>query len=543
MKTDKISVLFLITAVVLPFLLAACFSEWTGQETGELAAATISIAASDTSRQLVTTTSGTTSETHTYKLKIDNGGFTDFTPGSTFSVVTGSHTFEIRAYGNPDTIWTEPNNPHPFPSETPVLRAIGKTSGTVTQSGPNSFSITLDSATEVTNWAELEWAVLDPESLYSAGRKEAIILKPGTWNATSTITIDREIELRAEGGAVTIIRDSNFEDEFFNITGADSTIGTFAGKLAIGRTLPLSETDKGANVGSSIILDGGSTDDPATSLTAQAPLIIAAGDCTIGSSVILRNNKNMNVGSGVTSQRPPLPGGVLVTGGTFTLWGAITGNEEASNSGRRGGGVFMSGGSFVMEDGALIGSNTSSDSGGGVSMTGGSFVMEKGALIGGNTAGCYGGGVYIENLNSSSSFTMNGGTIGGEKSPNTAIDGAGVFIKQTDPGIIIFQMADGSISYNIATHYSGGGSGGGVVLSGGTFKMTGGSITMNEANLRGGGVFIADGIFDISAATGLSYKEWVKDNLDSEIPPANVWIDSDNSGAVIIGGPGNNNGW
>jgi len=586
MKRSKTIVLSLIVALAL--LLAACPD---GMEEGELATVTISLGNPDISRQLVGlgTASGTTSETHThkYKLKIDDGGFKDFIPGSTFSVVTGSHTFEVRAYGNPDTIWAEPNYPHPFPPEIPVLRAIGKTSGTVSRSGPNRFPVSLDSATEVTSWSELAWAVQDPKNLYSESRKEIIFLKnPDGFSAVSTITINREIELRAEGCDVTIIRDSDFTEEFFNVAGADSTIGTVAGKLAIGRTLPLSETDKGSNIGSPIILDGGSTDDPDTSISALAPLITTAGDCIIGKDVILENNAN---DGGYT------PGGVLVTGGTFTLYGQIINNYAANTDivtntvTGNGGGVYMSGGNFVMKEGSVIAGNTAGNSGGGVYIAYGaeaggtlSFVMEPGARIESNSAN-FGGGVSISGISTvvhTITFQMKGGIIGGEDKQNTADNGGGggVFLNGQNAtfqmecdaiissnvtnanggGVLIaagtFNMIGGSISGNNAFFtVDGTGNGGGVALMalmGGFFNMSGGIITNNKAAPDsdpetgvGGGVYITSGKFDISAAAEQEYKNWVKDNLDSSIPPADVWIDSNNSSAEIIGGPGYNNGW
>jgi len=506
------------TAVVISLLLTACFSEWTGEETGGLATVTISLGNSDVSRQLVglDSTSGTPMESHTYKLKIDNGEFKNFTPGSTITVTTGSHTFEIRAYGNPDTIWTEPNNPHPFPSGTSVsvLRAIGKTSGTVTQSGPNSFSIALDSATEVNSWLELAWAVGDPKSLYSAGRKEIIVLKnPDGFSADATITINREIELRAEGGDVIINRGSDFKKEFFIVSPG--------GSLAIGAD-PTTE----ARTGLAITLDGGGT--APSSLEAEASLIKVMGDstnngtCLIGENVTLRNN---------IIPPPPLPpsgttptytpGGVDIDHGTLTLLGKIIGN---TGYGMGGGVNVMNSGTFYMKSGAIQSNSTDDDgNGGGVNIYGGAFYMSGGTIGGdskGNTATC-GGGVSIIIRGT---FIMTGGYITGNTTGDPSLDGTGGGVYLS--GDIVFDMTGGYITNNTAEK-----EGGGVFMGIATFNMTGGYITGNSANANGGGVYVNAGTFKINSSIS-GAEGHVVDNISPASPP-NVYITSYGLASVV----------
>ena len=111
----------------------------------------------------------------------------------------------------------------------------------------------------------------------------------------------------------------------------------------------------------------------------------------------------------------------------------------------------------------------------------GRLVMESGSKITGNTAnGSYGGGVFVE---SSGTFTMNGGEISGNTASNR---GGGVYV---DSGT--FTMNGGEIGGNTASN-----SGGGVLVNGGTFTMNGGAISSNTASDGGGGgVYVNGGTF------------------------------------------------
>ena len=147
--------------------------------------------------------------------------------------------------------------------------------------------------------------------------------------------------------------------------------------------------------------------------------------------------------------------GVYVSSGTFNMYGgSITGNKAQDAKGR-GGGVYVYSGSIT--------GNRATGDGGGVYKSGSnsSFNMYGGSITG-NTANSYGGGVYVDG----GGFTMSGGTIGGTKTGET----------------------------NTATY------GGGGVYAKANFEMTGGSITGNETN-RGGGVYVTGkGSFTMSAS-------------------------------------------
>ena len=157
-------------------------------------------------------------------------------------------------------------------------------------------------------------------------------------------------------------------------------------------------------------------------------------------------------------------GGVEVNGGTFNLYGgSITKNKAA-----KGGGVYMTSGTVNMYGGEITG-NTAAGSaegtgnGGGVYMSGGTFHMRGGSITD-NTTDVYsngegnGGGVYVA-----------GGT---------------------------FNLYDGgSITNNKVIKYGGQNRGGGVHVGDyggkkGTFNMSGGEISDNEAKDGGGGVCV-----------------------------------------------------
>jgi hypothetical protein len=141
-------------------------------------------------------------------------------------------------------------------------------------------------------------------------------------------------------------------------------------------------------------------------------------------------------------------------------------------------------GDLVLESGASVKDGKKSNGGGtgGVHISGGgTFTMNKGT-ISGNKSGNLGGGVRVdnmlddeENVKAVGTFTMYGGSI----RDNTSNLGAGVTVFSGSQ----FTMYGGVISDNKADD------GGGVVVwdSGSQFTMNGGSIRGNSAVRPGGG--------------------------------------------------------
>ena len=206
-------------------------------------------------------------------------------------------------------------------------------------------------------------------------------------------------------------------------------------------------------------------------------------------------------------------GGVFVSGGEFIMNdGSISGNTVTQS----GGGVFVNAGNFTMKGGTIGGTtaNTATQNGGGVFVQAGTFNMTGTAVIQGNEAtggsshAC-GGGVYVNG----GEFTMTGTTIIQDNKANSTNGhacGGGVYVNGTGK----FDMGDtatiqGNNASTTATNSAAGG--GGVYVNGGTFTMTGTAKiqgnTTTSANpytkpSGGGGVFvIAGGTFIMSGGT------------------------------------------
>ena len=144
------------------------------------------------------------------------------------------------------------------------------------------------------------------------------------------------------------------------------------------------------------------------------------------------------------------------TGTKIVTGGVITTMSEDENI------VWVSGGSFIMNGGALSGAKN-----GGVNVNSGSFVMTDGTICGNTDSGV--------NVSVDGSFTMNGGAI----RDNTAkAHGGGVYVKKDAE----FTMNGGAIRDNTSGEYGGG------VENNGSFTITGGTITGNTAKI-GGGIF------------------------------------------------------
>jgi len=164
---------------------------------------------------------------------------------------------------------------------------------------------------------------------------------------------------------------------------------------------------------------------------------------------------------------------------TFRMEGkaSITGNASSFF----GGGVFINGGTFIMQDSARVSGNTAKGSdpeGGGIFINGGTFTM-RGGTVSDNTAG-WGGGVYLNK----GSFTMQGGSVSSNTANSNADNGGGggVYV-----GKSTFTMEGGTISGNVASTKYGGGV---YITSDGTFTMQGSaSVSGNKTIEEGGGVF------------------------------------------------------
>lgn len=307
---------------------------------------------------------------------------------------------------------------------------------------------------------------------------------------------------------------------------------------------------------------------------------IAAGQVTLDGGIISGNTREhgagvylyggefiMESGSIHDNSADYRGAGVYVANGTFTM----NGGEIYSNTSENqldGGGVYVENGTFTMNDGEIY-SNTSDNqlNGGGVYVGWnedsdnpliGKFIMNGGTIHDHDAA--LGGGVYIDGLDLPETFTgtvsfvMKGGTISGNSSEgdaNGGIGGGGVLVYGKNAS---FTMKDGTITGNTSGGYGGGvcvyddasfvmeggtiggdddsdgnisngastGYGGGVHMAGGSFTMSGGTISHNQScatSVFGGGAvcLTSDSIFEMSAGI-------INNNSTSN-----------NGGAVLIG--------
>ena len=266
------------------------------------------------------------------------------------------------------------------------------------------------------------------------------------------------------------------------------------------------------NAGGSIKLDAGelagSGDITATACDTAALTVPA------GKTVTLDLNGH-SIDRGLSGKDAVNNGYVIEVNGALTVTDSSATEQNPTGSGRItggnttdfGGGVYVDGGSLILESGSISG-NASENSGGGVYVCeGGSFTMTGGEISGNDTI-VNGGGVYVsavtrdENgtpkVNTDGSFTMSGGTISG----NTAYNGSGVYTLGRS-----FEMTGGTISGNTAEY-----AGGGVTIFGRyekskdeqtnqsvyenidtAFTMSGGTIENNTVGYNGGGVYIEEG--------------------------------------------------
>ena len=223
------------------------------------------------------------------------------------------------------------------------------------------------------------------------------------------------------------------------------------------------------------------------------------GAILLDNSQIEFNTADMGGGIHVTTSMPTLT--VVLTQSAGTL--------IANNTANEGGGVRVSGGTMILEDG-LIRDNGAVGRGGGVFVFDGQLVMNGGQILS-NTAELDGGGVFVEH----GGMQMSGGDV----KSNTALSGGGgVMVNQPTAtftqtgGLIVANNAEsggglgvgagqawlygGSIRDNTAANYGGG------LLVNGRAILDGGSILSNTANY-GGGVYV--GSAAAFTQTGVSY--------------------------------------
>ena len=190
--------------------------------------------------------------------------------------------------------------------------------------------------------------------------------------------------------------------------------------------------------------------------------------------------ENQYVGPDYSYDRPVDYGAGIYNGGTFNMYGGTIKNNSKNankiNISSFGGGVYNSS-TFNMYGGVI--SDNQAYSGGGGVYNSWKFNFSGGKICNNKSGGAGGG---IRNDDSNSTFTMTGGEIFGNR---TERSGGGVSNSGT------FNMSAGKISENLAKDdkYETFGEGGGVSNFNGKIYMSGGTISNNNCQYRGGGVY------------------------------------------------------
>ena len=295
------------------------------------------------------------------------------------------------------------------------------------------------SASTFTNFSMISiWVVNSWSELFSAvttillGPQDGIIMLGGPITAVSpTISIASVVnDIRIRGNGQTITRDTGFTNAFFDVTGG---------------TLEMSN----------VTLDGNKT-----YVNSSNSLLTVSSGSAVLTNVTLQNNKleTSLFGQGA---------GIFVDAvGTLTMTGGYIQHNEIvhiSTFGTiQGAGIANSGPATILDNVNII----------------------QNALAGGVGVNMFGGGVH-----NTGTFTINGGTITGNKATDQSGRGGGAY----NDGVGTFTMSSLSINNNTADQWGGG------VFNDGIFKMVSGTIMGNVVNqaspFNGGGMYQAGNLW------------------------------------------------
>jgi hypothetical protein len=119
---------------------------------------------------------------------------------------------------------------------------------------------------------------------------------------------------------------------------------------------------------------------------------VALVEVSLGATLILDSGAKITLNTNTTFNTG---GGIYLNGGAFTM---NDGSEISGNSTRYGGGIFVANKSTATITGGTISSNNAANaSGGGIYISNDCTVTMNGGIISNNSATSYGGGVYIQN--------------------------------------------------------------------------------------------------------------------------------------------------
>ncbi|MDR1468169.1 MAG: hypothetical protein LBT00_02625 [Spirochaetaceae bacterium] len=284
--------------------------------------------------------------------------------------------------------------------------------------------------------------------------ENALTVPPGVTlevppGVTLDLTQDGAALALGNGATLTVNGTVNAKAEGINIDSAAASPATIKGS----GTISLKSNGRLLNIGGNkkLILDGGTL----VGLPDNSDTLVRIE----GGEFALKSGKI--TGNTIVTEGGTPGGGVSIDGdsGVFTM----TGGEISGNNAREAGGVAISGGTFIMKDGTILG-NIGGYMGGVSVGQGATFIMEGGEIFG-NTAEDF-GGVGIVN----GTFTLKGGRIQG----STDSDG---FAKNTGKYSAALRVMNNSTAKWDT---------GGAYTKGGVSQTGGSDIVQLESNGSGG---------------------------------------------------------
>ena len=230
------------------------------------------------------------------------------------------------------------------------------------------------------------------------------------------------------------------------------------------------------------------------------PIVISGGTIYSNTATLTSGTGSVTNGSG---------GGVYILNSvpnnyTSTCSVTVSGTAQiyGNSSTYAGGGIYLNGGTFTMNNGH-VGQNSSGTPSANRSANGAGFYIDGGTcnIYGGNIknniASSNGGGFYVDPGNSATT-TINSSQTTTIVASNQAANGGGVYVKT---GSLNIGSNATEIKSNTATT-----DGAGVYVAGGSCTLTSGYIHDNDATRNGGGIYMGGGNFAHSGGQiGKSY--------------------------------------
>jgi predicted outer membrane repeat protein len=249
-----------------------------------------------------------------------------------------------------------------------------------------------------------------------------------------------------------------------------------------------------------------------TTRSLAGTFVVPNGAKLVFQNIELAGSVTINGGKFTQEYGAAISGNVMINGGEYTLKdGAAQGNYNGYLTGVYidGGGIFTMTGGTIKNNRALYSKEEGYYGGGGVNVNNGTFTMTGGEindhLLAASSGNTTFGAVFV---GANGSFTMSGSA---EINGNTIRIGIGSgSTVSVDGGT--FTMSGGTISGNDAV--------GVVVGNGGTFNMSGGTIS---GNINGGVSVGKDAVFTVGGTAV------VKENTSSSATASNVYLYVENS--------------